>query len=619
MPISVLSYNVWGIFTSNDLARRTRLIAERLAPYDIVCMQEQFNEADADVLWQGGRGGGAGGRAAPAPSHPFRERFDSSLIGSGLTIFSRFPIVAKSFVPFRCGGAPWKVWEGDAIANKGFAIVKVRVPLDELRTTHSSNAAAAVNIANIRPPVVPLTEGPSGAATGERGEGRHNVSSAAAASAASYVDVTVVNTHLVAQYEKYSQIGGYFAESNSAVRLAQVIQLGQLLVTLAMPTTTMSSSSGGVPPSPPVLLCGDLNFGPFSPEMFTLKSILNSQRISTTSAIQRADVYSYSPENDYNSPKGSSYLACMNMQEDSPVCLDHVMLVGNGLVIADAEGCGRLVFNERVVERRDGSAAAPPLDSNSGVVAAADENDATPLSAAASRRPSTAHSAQGAATSCGGLPPVFPSDHFGLTCSVALGSPTGGPRLNTLVGDNAGNSADAATTTGGGGGDRGVKALGLLRDHLRTQARKTTRSAARLKMAAVASLVVPLLVTISVVALQNTVGPSRLNQLTTSTVKPPAQAETVAADTAASVGLLLSGLLGGLACASCLFFSVNRSAEAANMNDLAAVLDLPAAGAGGDDEGVSADVITRSGESLMQPRVNPRGVSLPEVPGISIT
>src|SRR3989338_1954202 len=123
MPLSVLSYNVWGIFISQHLDERMKEIGRRAANYDIVCLQEQFEQRHSDIIFTN------------REHFKYVERFVSCEYGSGLTIASRYPIVATMFLPFYSCGRPERVQEGDFIANKGIAAVRISVPVSSLEDT----------------------------------------------------------------------------------------------------------------------------------------------------------------------------------------------------------------------------------------------------------------------------------------------------------------------------------------------------------------------------------------------------------------------------------------------------------------------------------------------------
>jgi endonuclease/exonuclease/phosphatase family metal-dependent hydrolase len=292
--LCVLSYNVWGVFAAQRVKERMELISERLAAYDIVCLQEQFDIADAPTLFK-------------ANAHPYVHRTLSAVIGSGLTIASKYPILSNTFIPFRCGGYIERFWEGDAIANKGIAVSRVLVPRSKLQRSSSS----AASVSSEAPP----------SPTGEDN-----------------VELIVFNTHLIAQYQKYSQIGGYTNERNAANRLAQMHQLAQLIVSVVTPGAT------------PFLLCGDLNAGANSPELKLLQAYLALYGLAVADSVQEA---TFTDENMYNAAKAGTYLQLMRMTEDIPVQLDHLLFGVGGLALV--EGTGVVAMKDKL-KAKDGKA-----------------------------------------------------------------------------------------------------------------------------------------------------------------------------------------------------------------------------------------------------------------------
>jgi endonuclease/exonuclease/phosphatase family metal-dependent hydrolase len=249
--LSVLSLNVWGIFNAKHLDERMALIADAVAPYDVVCYQEQFSERHWPLLRAGGH-------------HKHGHRFVSSpVIGPGLSIVSKYPIVFNFFVPFTLHGYPDRPWEGDYYANKGFAISRVMVPR---------------------------------AALGESGAGD--------------VAVTFFNTHMVAPYQDTA----FAQERNAPFRMSQALQLAQLVLSV----TTAGAADR-------VVLCGDFNCGLASPEMRLLKAYCASNGVRLGSALTSMADHTYTPANLYNAPESSTYLSVLNMMGPLHVALDHVL------------------------------------------------------------------------------------------------------------------------------------------------------------------------------------------------------------------------------------------------------------------------------------------------------
>lgn len=272
MPISVLSYNVWGIFISKHLDERTKEIAKHVNNYDIVCLQEQFEERHCNVIFSN------------RDHFKYVERFVSCEYGSGLTIASRYPIVATMFLPFYSCGRPERIHEGDFIANKGIAVARISVPASELEGSRSGQNDDA----------------------GSSGEN---------------VEIVVCNTHFVAQYEKYLSIGGYFNETNAASRLTEAFEMGDLACLL----------HGTAERRTPVILCGDYNAGQDSHEMRLIRDLCHLKGIRLRTALA-PDAPTFTSENSYVKP---------TTNEAIPIQIDHILF-------ADLEmASGKVAFNEK--------------------------------------------------------------------------------------------------------------------------------------------------------------------------------------------------------------------------------------------------------------------------------
>ena len=254
MPLSVLSYNVWGIFISKHLDERMKEIAKHVSNYDIVCLQEQFEERHCNIIFNN------------REHFKYVERFVSCEYGSGLTIASRYPIVATMFLPFYSCGRPERVQEGDFIANKGIAVARISVPASELEGSQEEGAKNAFG---------------------------------------DNVEIIVCNTHFVAQYEKYVSIGGFFNETNAPSRLTEAFEMGDLACLL----------HGTAERRTPVILCGDYNAGQDSHEMKLLRDFCQLKGVRLSPVLQ-PDVATFTAENSY--VKAST-------NEALPIQIDHVL------------------------------------------------------------------------------------------------------------------------------------------------------------------------------------------------------------------------------------------------------------------------------------------------------
>lgn len=130
MALKVLSLNVWGL---HWLAKRVRErlchIAEELQAYDIVGLQELWSQDDYLILVD-----------KLKRSLPYSFRFISAIIGSGLCVFSRYPIISVNAQQFTTTGALRELWDGELFAGKGVLSCRIMTPNGPLLfvTTHTN-------------------------------------------------------------------------------------------------------------------------------------------------------------------------------------------------------------------------------------------------------------------------------------------------------------------------------------------------------------------------------------------------------------------------------------------------------------------------------------------------
>lgn len=119
--LKVLSFNVWGLaFISKDRPARIKAIAEHIAfsTYDIVCLQELWIYKDFEIV-----------REMVNNVLPFSRFFHTGALGSGLAIFTRFPLISAQALPYSLSGSPAQAFEGDFFVKKAAANVVVLHPL----------------------------------------------------------------------------------------------------------------------------------------------------------------------------------------------------------------------------------------------------------------------------------------------------------------------------------------------------------------------------------------------------------------------------------------------------------------------------------------------------------
>jgi sphingomyelin phosphodiesterase 2 len=98
---------------------RVKALGEFLATSDndIVCLQELWPTEDYYFI-----------QAKVRHYLPYSHYFYAGFLGSGLAIFSRWPILSTSMFQFPLCGRPAAVWRGDFYAGKGVGNVLIRHP-----------------------------------------------------------------------------------------------------------------------------------------------------------------------------------------------------------------------------------------------------------------------------------------------------------------------------------------------------------------------------------------------------------------------------------------------------------------------------------------------------------
>ncbi|KAF5312442.1 hypothetical protein D9619_002631 [Psilocybe cf. subviscida] len=118
--IRVLSLNCWGLkYVSKNLDERIEAIAHQLstATYDIIALQELWVFAHYERV-----------RNRVSKNLPHSKFFYSGALGSGLAIFSRYPIISAAIHPYALNGTPIDVAGGDWFVGKAAAYVVIHHP-----------------------------------------------------------------------------------------------------------------------------------------------------------------------------------------------------------------------------------------------------------------------------------------------------------------------------------------------------------------------------------------------------------------------------------------------------------------------------------------------------------
>ncbi|KAL3283099.1 hypothetical protein HHI36_006258 [Cryptolaemus montrouzieri] len=115
----IFTLNCWGIpLIAKDLKDRFEAIAEVLAKsdYDCVCLQEVWTEG----LYQHIKNKISG-------SFPYGHYFYSGSLGSGICMFSKYPIIDVYFHQWAVNGYIHKIHHGDWFGGKGVGLCKLRL------------------------------------------------------------------------------------------------------------------------------------------------------------------------------------------------------------------------------------------------------------------------------------------------------------------------------------------------------------------------------------------------------------------------------------------------------------------------------------------------------------
>ncbi|XP_065083629.1 putative neutral sphingomyelinase [Ochlerotatus camptorhynchus] len=119
LELSILTLNIWGIpHVSKDRAIRVEAIGDVLASgnYDIVSLQEVWSDSDYQYLKKRVEG-----------VLPFAHYFYSGVVGSGLTLLSKYPIVSAFFHAWSVNGYVHRIQHGDWFGGKGVGFSKIAV------------------------------------------------------------------------------------------------------------------------------------------------------------------------------------------------------------------------------------------------------------------------------------------------------------------------------------------------------------------------------------------------------------------------------------------------------------------------------------------------------------
>ncbi|ESL05838.1 hypothetical protein TRSC58_06498 [Trypanosoma rangeli SC58] len=283
--ITVLTFNLWGIFNSEHRAARMEQFATKIANYDVILLQEQFSEKDFEFI------------RSQLPSEVretrFFRRFPSAFYGSGVAVISRFFIKSALFFTFPLQGYPERVLHGDYYANKGASLVRLSIP-------RSAGAGASSN-----PPCD---------------------------------EVSLYCTHLVAAYEKTARLLNWRDELYLSVRLSQAISLAGFISETSQPTNRViiggdfNATQRSLELQTMLILLRQRGFKILSvlpsfvvhcPDMSELERKINTETLT------------FSDANAFNTTKEGWFV----QGGDVPCQIDHIFYTANTLCLSDYKDC----------------------------------------------------------------------------------------------------------------------------------------------------------------------------------------------------------------------------------------------------------------------------------------
>ncbi|NXE67154.1 NSMA phosphodiesterase, partial [Calcarius ornatus] len=133
LRLRIFNLNCWAIrYLSKRRQQRVRLIGDTLRQegFDLVLLQEVWSEQDYGEL-----------KVKLAGCYPFSHYFRSGVIGSGLCVFSRFPILDTLLYQYSLNGYPYMLQHGDWFCGKsvGLVVMKISGIIFNVYVTHVSS------------------------------------------------------------------------------------------------------------------------------------------------------------------------------------------------------------------------------------------------------------------------------------------------------------------------------------------------------------------------------------------------------------------------------------------------------------------------------------------------
>ncbi|TDG47170.1 hypothetical protein AWZ03_006435 [Drosophila navojoa] len=119
LELKILTLNIWGIpLVSSNRAPRIEAISKELSSgqYDIVSLQEVWSQHDSEQLQQ-----------STASVLPYSHYFHSGVMGAGLLVLSKYPILGTLFHAWSVNGYFHRIQHADWFGGKGVGLCRILV------------------------------------------------------------------------------------------------------------------------------------------------------------------------------------------------------------------------------------------------------------------------------------------------------------------------------------------------------------------------------------------------------------------------------------------------------------------------------------------------------------
>ncbi|XP_032573621.1 putative neutral sphingomyelinase [Drosophila sechellia] len=119
LELNILTLNIWGIpYVSSDRRPRIDAICKELASgkYDIVSLQEVWAQQDSELLQKG-----------TEAVLPHSHYFHSGVMGAGLLVLSKYPILGTLFHAWSVNGYFHRIQHADWFGGKGVGLCRILV------------------------------------------------------------------------------------------------------------------------------------------------------------------------------------------------------------------------------------------------------------------------------------------------------------------------------------------------------------------------------------------------------------------------------------------------------------------------------------------------------------